>query len=76
MGTTGFLISPLIETNRDLFDAYAAGGTMEALERVRSARFESDPKDLKFFEPRILARIYGVSPPGRSAPARDRAEGQ
>jgi hypothetical protein len=76
MGTTGFLISPLIETNRDLFDAYARDGAMEALERVRSVRFESDPKDLKFFEPRILARIYGASPPGRSAPARDRAEGQ
>jgi hypothetical protein len=67
MGTSGFLVSPLIETNRDLFDAYAAGGSMEALERVRSVRFEVDPKDGRFFEPRILVHVYGGDPPGRSS---------
>ena len=68
MGATGFLISPLLETNRELFAAYAAEGSAEPLQRVRSLRFEHAQQDGVFFDSRIRTRLYAGSPPGgRSA---------
>jgi hypothetical protein len=71
MGATGFLISPLIESSRDLFDAYSANtATPATLDRVRAVRFESDPQDQRFFEPRILTRVYAGNPANLQLPAR------
>ena len=71
MGTTGFLISPLIENSHDLFDAYSADtATPAALDRVRAVRFERDPEDQRFFDPRILARVYAVNPANLRLPVR------
>ena len=74
MGATGFLISPLIENSRDLFDAYSANtATPATLDRVRAIRFESDPQDRRFFEPRILTRVYAGNPANLQLPARAEA---
>jgi hypothetical protein len=64
MGAAGFLISPLIENSQDLFDAYATDPAKQTLERVRSVRFEVDPKQRSFFDPRIATRVYRGTPPG------------
>ena len=67
MGTAGFLISPLIESSSDLLAAYAIGGPfglqMRQLARVRTVRFECARKHRDLFEPRIVVRVRGGSPP-------------
>jgi len=64
MGAAGFLISPLIETSKDLYDAYSTDPSKQTLARVRSVRFEVDPQLRYLFEPRIATRVYRGTPPG------------
>jgi len=67
MSTDGFLISPLIESGKDLQSAYAPEGSSSGLPRVRSVRFECAPEECRFFEPRIGIRIRSATPPASAA---------
>jgi hypothetical protein len=62
MGSAGFLVSPMIATTADLIAAYGSGGSAAKMARVRSVRFECDPQDQRFFEPRIVVRVRSGSP--------------
>jgi len=69
MGRAGFLISPLIESSRDLLAAYTIGASAGRLARVLSVRFECAKEHQDLFEPRIVVRIRGGSPPSAAQPA-------
>jgi hypothetical protein len=61
MGSSGFLISPLLEWSGDLVTAYERGAS--ALPAVRAVRFLCDPAECRFFEPRIHVRVREGAPP-------------
>ena len=66
MGTSGFLLSPYIESSEDFANAYRHGGAL--LHAVRAVRFECAPEDRRFFEGTVRVRLFeGRAPP--SAPA-------
>src|SRR4029450_12751244 len=60
MGSSGFLVSPFIETSPDLAKAYVRDGA--SLPAVATVRFESDPADRRFFDPVIRVRVLGGDP--------------
>jgi hypothetical protein len=63
MAEGGFLVSPLIETSFDLFEAYTSPQSFATDHRVQSVRFEVAPEDRRFFRERILVRIRRGDPP-------------
>ena len=63
MGASGFLVSPLVQTNADLVAAYAGG----ALPAVRAIRFVCEPAQCASFDPSDSRAHPGGS---RAAPSR------
>jgi hypothetical protein len=76
MGTTGFLVSPALESSVELFHAFASPAGPEdgtGPPAVRSVRFLVDDGDRRYVDPRISVRVYaGPRPRGRVTPSRPR----
>jgi uncharacterized membrane protein (GlpM family) len=65
LGSSGCMVTPLVENNRDLLNFYASPNDATTLRRITEFGFFCEPGDQLFFDKEVRVRLYAIPPPAQ-----------